>query len=79
MSRQVDLVIPRHILKVALDVRLLHEAEAQLHADDAAAFLVAVEYNDVIAILVDVGNLRVDDFDKDEVAPERRRSGPITD
>ena len=28
MSREVDLPMPRHILKVAFDVRLLHEAEA---------------------------------------------------
>jgi hypothetical protein len=33
MSRQVDLLVPCHIPKVALDVRLFREAEAQLHAD----------------------------------------------
>ncbi len=43
IGRQIDLIMPRHILKVALDIRLLHEAKAQLDADDAAAFFVAVE------------------------------------
>ena len=68
MGRQIDLVMPRQFLKVAFDVRLLHEAEAQLNADHATAFFVAVKYDDAIAILVNIGDLRVDDLNQNEVS-----------
>src|ERR1700739_2886343 len=67
MSRQVDLVVRCHMCKVALDVRLFHEAEAQLHADDAATLLVAVEYNAATTVIVNVRNLRVDYLNENEV------------
>ena len=67
VGRQIDLLMAGHILQRARRW-LLHEAEAQFDADDAAALLVAVEYRDPIAILVDVGDLPVDHLDEDQVA-----------
>ena len=39
IGRQVDLLVARKIGEAALDIRLLHEAEAQFDADHAAAIL----------------------------------------
>lgn len=54
MGRQVDLLAPRRVLEITLNVRLLHKAETQLYADDAAAVLVALEDGHVVAVVVDI-------------------------
>ena len=59
--------MPRHLFQQSLDIRLLHEAEAHLHGDDAASLVVAVEDGDAIAIIPDVGDLGVGDFHEDQV------------
>ena len=68
MGRQVDLLMLRHLREIPLNVRVLHEAKAQLNADDAAAILVSVEDGHVIAAFVDIGDFGVDHFDEDQVA-----------
>ena len=65
---QVDLLVAGHLFQHTLDIRLLHEAELQLHADDAAAVAVAVEDGDPVAVVMDIGDLAVGDFDEDQVA-----------
>ena len=68
---QIDFVMPREILEPLLDVRLFHESEPQLDANDAAAVLVAVEDGHVIAIFEDIGDFGMRDFDEDEMSRQQ--------
>ena len=56
---------------------LLEESERQLHSDDVALLLVAVEHRHLIAAAVDVGRLLVVDLDENEVA--RQHSSTLGD
>src|SRR5208283_3108611 len=65
---QIDLMVPRHVGEITLDIGLLHEAEAQFDADHAAAAPVAVEDRHVVAVVMDIRDLGMHHLDNDEVA-----------
>ena len=67
VNRQIDFVVARHIFQQPLDVWFLHKTEAHLDSDNAASSWPAVKHGHPIAIVPDVGDLWVRNFDEDEV------------